>query len=87
MKSSPRSAPRIYSGVVQKGGRVALPSDLANFRLGQRVYFHIRGHEIGFQIKPRRAVRGRLLSCRIRRAVRSLAAYGPRAREAARAYR
>jgi hypothetical protein len=76
-----RTARRIYSGIVQKGRRIALPPDLSTFRLGQRVYFHVCGHEIGFQAKPKCAVRGRLLSSRIRRAVRTLAVYGPRTRD------
>jgi hypothetical protein len=86
MKSPRRPAtPRTYSALIQRGGRVALPPDLSAFRLGQRVYFHVRGHEIAFQAKPKRAVRGRLLSSRIRRTVRTLAVFGPRTRDAARA--
>lgn len=86
MKSSRRLAtPRVYSSFVQRGGRVALPPELSTFRLGQRVYFYRRGDEIGFQIKPKGMVRGRLLSSRIRRTTRTLAAFGPRSRNAARA--
>ncbi|UDF35516.1 UNVERIFIED_ORG: hypothetical protein LHJ69_23715 [Shinella sp. XGS7] len=80
-----RITPRTYSALVQRGGCVALPPDLSTFRLGQRVYFHVRGKEIAFQAKPKRAVRGRLLSNRIRRTVRTLAAFGPRTRDASRA--
>lgn len=82
-----RKARRIYSGIIQKGGRIALPPDLSTFRLGQRVYFHVCGQDIGFQVKPKRIVRGRLLSSRVRRIVRTLAIYGPRARDASRGSR
>lgn len=85
--TSPRrpATPRTFSALIQRGGRVALPPDLPTFRLGQRVYFHVLGHEIAVQAKPKRAVRGRLLSSRIRRTVRTLAVFGPRARDASRA--
>lgn len=85
MKSSRHTTkPRAYASLVQRGGRVALPPDLSTFRLGQRVYFHVQGREITFQAKPKRVVRGRILSSRIRRTVRTLAAFGPRSRDAIR---
>lgn len=71
---------RRYSALVQRGGRIALPPDIAAFHVGQRVYFHARDGQISFQARPEGTVRGRLLSSRIRRAIRSLAAYGPRTR-------
>ena len=66
--------------VVRRDGRIVLPPNLATFRLGQRVYFHRDGLEIVFSSKPKRATRGRLLSSRIRRGVRTLRLYGPRAK-------
>lgn len=80
-----RITPRTYSALVQRGGRVALPPDLSDFRLSQRVYFFVRDQEVGFRTKPKGLVRGRLLSRRIRRTVRTLAAFGPRTRDASRA--
>jgi len=67
----------VYRGIVRRG-QVVLPPGFSTFRLGERVYFHLRGHEIVVQKTPKRAVSGRLLSSRIRRGVRTLAAYGPR---------
>lgn len=69
-----------YSSVVRPGGRITLPTEIASFRLGQRVYFYARDGQVSFQARPKRTVRGRLLSSRIRRGTRSLAAYGPRTR-------
>jgi hypothetical protein len=65
--------------IVRKGGKVALPLCVSSFKLGQRVYFHLREDGVAFAATPKRAFRGRLLSSRIRRAVRTLAMYGPRA--------
>lgn len=79
---SHRRAPLTYSGLVRKGGRVALPPTLFEFSLGQRIYFYVKGSEIGFQATPRRVIRGRLLSSRVCRVVRTLTTYGPRARDA-----
>lgn len=76
-----RATPRTYSALIQRGGRVAL----SIFRLGQRVYFFVRDQEVGFRTKPKGLVRGCVLSSRIRRTVRTLAAFGPRTRDAARA--
>lgn len=73
-----------YSGLIRKGGHVALPPDLQVFRLGERIYFYIKGMEVGFQARPKRTVRGQLLSSRIRRVVLTLTTYGPRTRDAAR---
>jgi hypothetical protein len=84
MKFSVPYKDRSYSSLVQRGGRITLPPEIASFRLGQRVYFYARDGQVGFQARPKRAVRGRLLSSRIRRGIRSLAAYGPRTRAAIR---
>jgi hypothetical protein len=65
--------------ILRKGGKVALPPGVSDFKLGQRVYFHLREDGVAFAATPKRAFRGRLLSSRIRRAVRTLAVYGPRA--------
>ena len=80
MKSS-RSAKsnQTHVGVIRSGGRIVLPPSLATFKLGQRVYFHWNGREIVFASTPKRALQGRLLSSRIRRGVRTLRLYGPRA--------
>lgn len=72
---------RTYSSLVRRGGRITLPREIDSFRLGQRVYFYARDGQVGFQARPKGTVRGRLLSSRIRRAIRSLVAYGPRTRE------
>lgn len=66
-------------GIIRKNGRVDLPPDLSIFKIGQRVYFHLRKSEVVIAASPRRNFNGRLLSCRIRRGLRSLAMYGPRA--------
>lgn len=70
---------RSYS-IVRPGGRVALPPGLANLKLGQRVYIHIGRTGVLLVRRPCGLHRGRLLSVRLRRAIRSLASYGPRAR-------
>lgn len=75
---------QVYSGVVRKGGHIALPPEISAFRVGQRVYFYVKGRAAVFQTKPSRATNGRLISSRIRRAVYSLAAFGPRTRHARR---
>lgn len=72
--------PRTYSSLVQRGGRITLPPDVATFRLGQRIHFYARDGQVGFQARPKRAVGGKLLSSRLRRATRTLASYGPRTR-------
>lgn len=65
---------------IQKGGVVSLPSEVGDFKLGQRVYFHLLEDGVAFAPKPKRTFHGRLLSCRIRRTFRTLALYGPRVR-------
>ena len=70
---------KTYTARIQKGGRLVLPPDLAAYRLGQRVYFSIFRLEIHLSTKPRQVIHGRLLSSRVKRGVRTLAAYGPRA--------
>jgi hypothetical protein len=74
------TAPRTYSSRVHRSGRITLPPEMASFRLGQRVYFYSRDGQVGFQARPKRTVGGKLLSSRIRRAIRTLATYGPRTR-------
>lgn len=69
-------------GIIQKNGRVVLPPDFSQFRLGQRVYFHLRSDGVAIAPTPKRIFCGRLLSCRIRRGLRTLAMYGPRAASA-----
>lgn len=68
-----------HFGIIQKNGRVVLPPDFTQFRLGQRVYFHLRSDGVAIASTPKRIFGGRLLSCRIRRGLRTLAMYGPRA--------
>jgi hypothetical protein len=53
-------------GIIRRGGRIALPPDWSIFKLGQRVYFHWNGRKVAFASKPTRAIRGRLISRRIR---------------------
>lgn len=71
-------APNQFS-IIRKNGRVDLPLDLSSLKIGQRVYFHLLQNEVVIAASPRRNFNGRLLSCRIRRGLRSLAMYGPRA--------
>ena len=68
--------------IVKRGGKVALPPHLDGLRLGQRVYFHLTSQGLVFGAKPKRVTKGRLLSSRLRRAIRPIAAYGPRTRDA-----
>ena len=85
MKSARRQIDSLpYSGLIRKGGRVALPPALSFFQLGQRIYFYIKGAEVGFQTRPKGIVRGHLLSSRIRRMVTTFSSYGPRTRNASR---
>lgn len=64
---------------VGRGGKVALPPSFADLRPGQRLYFCLTGGGIILSLRPRGLYEGRLLSVRVRQAVRSLASYGPRA--------
>lgn len=60
---------RTYSSLVRRGGCITLPREITSFRLGQRVYFYARDGQLGFQARPKRTVRGKLFSSRIRRAI------------------
>ena len=80
MKSARNVKPRQTEvSIIRRDGRIVLPPSLANFKLGQRVYFHWNGREVAFASKPKRALRGRLISRRIRPGVRTPRLYGPRA--------
>lgn len=65
--------------IIRKNGRVDIPPNLSNFKIGQRVYFHLRKNEVVIAARPQSTFNGRLLSCRIRRGLRTLERYGPRA--------
>ena len=80
LRESPGRAHRNLKayGVVRKSGLIALPVDMTGYRPGQRLYFQATVHGLVLEAKATRAVNGRLLSCRLRRAVRSIALYGPR---------
>ena len=65
---------------VGRGGKVALPPNFADLRPGQRLFVCISGVGIILSLRPRGLYDGRLLSLRVRQAVRSLASYGPRTR-------
>ncbi len=80
-RKSSRSTQGDWSfGYVGRGGKVALPPKFADLRPGQRLYVCISGAEIILSARPRGLYDGRLLSVRVRQAVRSLASYGPRTR-------
>lgn len=79
MRSRAHQTSPSYPSILKKGHVVTLPPEIETFRLGQRVYFHADARGIVIQAKPRRVTAGRLLSSRIRRAIRTLAAFGPRA--------
>lgn len=79
MRPRGRQASPAYRSILKKGHVVTLPPELETFRLGQRVYFHAEARGILIQAKPRRVTGGRLLSSRVRRGIRTLAAFGPRA--------
>jgi len=69
---------RPYS-ILRKGGRVTFPPDFTDLKLGQRVFFHVDERGVVMATRPKRSHRGRLLSSRVRRGIRSLVSYGPRA--------
>jgi len=77
MNSRTRST--AWTSQVRKAGRIDLPLAVPGFHLGQRIYLHVTHLGAVFGIQPTRTVNGRLLSTRIRRGFRSIAAYGPRA--------
>lgn len=79
MRPRGRQASPAYRSILKKGHVVTLPPELETFRLGQRVYFHADARGVIIQAKPRRVTGGRLLSSRVRRGIRTLAAFGPRA--------
>lgn len=84
MRSRANQASPSYQSILKKGHVVTLPPEIETFRLGQRVYFCADARGIVIRAKPQRVTGGRLLSSRIRRAIRTLAAFGPRARGARR---
>lgn len=65
---------------VSRGGRVVLPPNFADLKVGQRLYFSLRGIGVDLSLRPRGLHKGRLLSTRVRRAIRTLARCGPRAK-------
>jgi bifunctional DNA-binding transcriptional regulator/antitoxin component of YhaV-PrlF toxin-antitoxin module len=69
---------RLFS-LVGKGGRITFPANFLDLKLGQRVYFDVGERGVVMLMRPKRSHRGRLLSARVRRGIRSLARYGPRA--------
>lgn len=68
-----------FMSILRKGGVLALPPAVSIFRIGQRVYFHARADGVVISARPRRCTNGRLVSSRIKRGLRSLTLYGPRA--------
>lgn len=70
---------RLGYSIIDPDGRIVLPVQIQDFEVGQRVFFHIRGNGVVITARPQQAIRGRFLSCRVRRAVRSFSTYGPRA--------
>ena len=66
-------------GIVRRDGSIVLPPCVRTFKLGQRVYFYVGKEGVVFRAQPKGIFRGRMLSSRIRRGLRSLASYGPRA--------
>ncbi len=69
-----------FRTVVRQNRLVVLPPGLSGFRLGQRVFFSVRGPSIVVTPKPKGVWRGRLQSSRIRRRVWSQSAHGQRRR-------
>jgi len=67
------------TSIVRRGRVVTLPPSMATYQLGQRLYFCKTTKGILMTVVPKRTWNGRLLSTRVRRAVRTLAAFGPRA--------
>lgn len=79
MRSKKTPPSRIGYSVVRHDGRIALPVQIQDFEIGQRVFFHVLGNSVAITARPQRSFRGRFLSCRVRRVVRSFSIYGPRA--------
>ena len=77
---SPIHSKVLYTTTMVRGDKVHLPPQLSGFKVGQRVFFAMRDGEIRIHPKPVRVVGGRLLSSRVRHAVRSHAMWGPRKR-------
>jgi len=67
------------TSIVKRDRVVTLPPSMATYQLGQRLYFCKTTKGILMTVMPKRTWNGRLLSTRVRRAVRTLAAFGPRA--------
>ncbi len=80
MRSRAHQTSPSYRSILKKGHVVTLPPEIETFHLGQRVYFYADARGIVIQAKPWRVTGGRLLSSRVRRCIRTLAAFGPRAR-------
>lgn len=69
---------RLFS-FVGEGDRITFPAGFLDLKLGQRVYFDVDEGGVVMLMRPKRSHSGRLLSTRVRRGIRSLARYGPRA--------
>lgn len=50
-------------------GRVVLPPSVTFFEVGQRVFFSVLQGGVWITAKPKRQLRGRLLSCRVKQVV------------------
>lgn len=68
------------SSVINRRGIIALPTTMPSARLGKKLYFSISKAGVLISTKPKLWGKGRYASTRIKRCVRSLAAYGPRSR-------
>lgn len=79
MRSKRKAPLRTGYSIVRPDGGIVLPVQIQDFEIGQRVFFHVRGNSVAITARPQRSIRGRFLSCRVRRAVRSFSIYGPRA--------
>lgn len=80
-KRSSESLRREYNLLI-KDGRVDFPPGFDEFRLGQRIYFQVTPSGLLLLDRPRTVHEGRIYSTRVRRCVRTLARFGPRAKGA-----
>ena len=67
-----------HRAVITKRHSIALPPSIDLFEIGQKVYFTSKAGSVVISAKPKLTAKGRYVSRRVKRAIRSLHLYGPR---------
>jgi hypothetical protein len=73
-----KSEQRQHRAVITNKQSIALPTSIDLFNIGQKVYFTSKDGSVVISAKPKLTAKGRYVSRRVKRAIRSLHLYGPR---------